>query len=264
MNAVQTSMMHTGIKTTRSKAPKARFLRWIEFLLGLILVVGLPGAFGAYMTNAPQFKVRRVLFEGVHFLDEKEILKVANITEDDSILFLNTEEITQRVEKIPYVKRCEVRRRYPDEILLRIVERKPVAAIFLKNRTYEIDRELVVLRELSPFAIHTGPLITNLPGIEVVEPGTQLPLPELRAALYLWRVFQSLPFADKLTLSEISAESVSDLRMFFEELPYEMRWGRSDIETQARRLAILWDERKGNIPCESYLDLRFDEDLVCR
>ncbi len=236
----------------------------MELLFGLVPLLACTALVLVYLPRSSYFKVQRVLFENVNMIDEEAILAASKIHADDNVLFLDADTIEHNVETLPYVKRCEVKRMYPNELLLRIMKREAVATILVNNHLFEVDREYVVLRELSPFAIHTGPLITNLPEVVTLQPGVKINRPELTEALKLWEVFQTLPFSENLTLSELSAENEDTLRMFFEELPYEMRWGRSDYATQADRLAILWDEMGGIIPCECYLDLRFDRDLACR
>lgn len=247
---------------SRSHADKSLWQR-LEVLISL-LILAVCILLGVYLASSPYFNVKRVLFEGSHMVPEQDILAAAGISQEDSILFLDGAAVARRVESIPYIKKCEVKRMYPDEVLLRVIERKAIASVMVNNHVFEIDRENVVLRELSPFAPHTGPLITNLPNIITLEPGVALENSELHKALELWEQFKRLPFASELTLSEISAEKNSVLRMFFNELPYEMRWGRSNFEKQTLRLAVLWSELQGNLPCEQYLDLRFDADLVCK
>lgn len=253
---------HKRVTSVRKK--KRPLLHRIEGMIGVAILVG--GAAGViYLPRTPFFTVREITFENLHVLSETDIREAAGITVDDNILSLDADTVQARVETLPYVKRCDVTKGIRErKVHLRIVERKAAATIMLNNHLFEVDQELVVLRELSPFALQTGPLITNLPNITVPESGRAIESPELKAALELWRVFQTLPFSGDLTLSELSAESPTDLRMFFEELPYEIRWGRSDFETQAKRLAILWEERGGFIPCEYYLDLRFDANLACK
>lgn len=262
MRATTVPIRNTRATAIRKK--KSHLPQHIEFIVCAAVLVLLGATFMGYVQRSSNFRVQRVLFEGVHMLDEAYILEAADITVDDLVLSIDCEAVKARVESLPYVKHCEVKRMIPSEVLIKIVERRPNATIMVNNHLFEIDREFVVLRELSPLVLHTGPLITNLPGVFALEPGNQITIPELDQALELWEIFQTLPFSSELTLSELSAESTSSLRMFFEELPYEMRWGRSDFETQANRLAILWDEMDGLIPCEYYLDLRFDADLVCK
>lgn len=250
------------VPVRRKKTP---LIHQVEKALGALLLLGVLAALLVYVPKTSYFRVEKLSFENLRVLDEATVRAAAGITIEDNILFLDGDAVAGRVETLPYVKKCEVVKSVrPNDVLLRITERKAAATVMVNNHLFEVDREFVVLRELSPYALHTGPLITNLPGLTVLEPGSRLQSPELTAALELWELFQELPLACDLTLSEVSAEGTDQLRMFFEELPYEMRWGRSDLKTQANRLAMLWDEMSGFIPCEEYLDLRFDADLVCK
>lgn len=251
-----------GSKRSKEKKKGLRKLSWIESLLTIAAIIAV-GAL-SYTGIASTFRVEEILFEGAFMVDEREIRDAAGITEDDVLFGLDLEGIVRRVEEIPYIKRCEVKPSYPYQVLIRVIERKAFACVHMHNRLFEIDRECVILRELTPFSLHTGPLITNLPQLTVGTPGTQIVSPELSAALSLWDSYMRLPMSEHLTLSELSAEAPTLLRMFFEELPYEIRWGRSDFEKQATRLNILWDDRQGELPCDCYLDLRFDADLVCK
>jgi len=263
MNATAIRAKQTQSRAKIRKQQIPSFHR-IELLLGLLFLVAVSSLFLGYITQSSTFRVKRVLFEGAHILPETDILAAAGITTEDNIIFLNTDSVKTRVEALPYVKRCDVKRMYPDEVLLRIVERKAIATLMVNNHLYEIDRENVVLRELSPFAAQTGPLITNLPGVGVMDAGEPIESPTLCSALELWENVKELSFVKEVTLSEISAAHENDLRMYFNELPYEIRWGRSDFAKQAARFEVLWNEMNGNIPCEYYLDLRFDADLVCK
>ncbi len=248
----------------RKRKQKKSLPRRLEPLLGLLFLVAVVSLFLGYVTQSSAFTVNRVLFEGAQAVSEDAVRTAAGITTEDNIILLDTQAVARRVEALAYVRRCEVKRMYPDEVLLRIVEREPIANIMVSNHVYEIDREQVVLRELPPHSAYTGPLITNLPDILALEPGVQIESEALAAALALWEAFRSTSFFHTLTLSEISAPHANELRMIFNELPYEMRWGRSDFATQAARLDVLWHETDGDIPCEYYLDLRFDADLICK
>lgn len=258
---IRVKQAQTRVRKRKQQKPS---MRRLEMLLGLLFLVAVSSLFLGYVTQSATFRVKRVLFEGTRILPETDILLAAGITTDDNIIFLDTESVEQRVEALPYVKRCEVKRMYPDEVLLRIVERKAIATVMVNNHIFEIDSENVVLRELSPFAAQTGPLITNLPEVTAVDSGFQIKSEALASALNLWEDFKVLSFARDITLSEISAVHANDLRMYFNELPYEIRWGRSDFPKQAERFEALWNEMNGSIPCEYYLDLRFDADLVCK
>ncbi len=159
---------------------------------------------------------------------------------------------------------CEVRRAYPDMVVIRITEREPAATLLIDQHAFEIDDSGVVLRELEPLAEPTGPMITGVPGLVFAEVGEQLEHEELSAAIAVWRAFNEIPLADELTLSEIAAFATNHIATYFDEWPYEVRWGRLDARAQAHRLQLLWDTRGGQLPCTEYLDLRFENDLPCK
>ncbi|HEX72206.1 MAG TPA: FtsQ-type POTRA domain-containing protein, partial [Candidatus Hydrogenedentes bacterium] len=159
-------MSATAVKMRRTRATACQrrnnkiLPHRIEMLFVILSLIFVAILFTGYLKQSATFQVKRVLFEGAHILPETDILAAAGITSNDNIIFLDTFSTARRVEALPYVKRCEVKRMYPDEVLLRIIERKAVATVMVSNHLFEIDREYVVLRELSPKALPTGPMIT--------------------------------------------------------------------------------------------------------
>jgi len=217
-----------------------------------------------FVEDSPTFQVRSVVIDGAHVLREEAILAAAQVTAHDKLLNTEPEQIAQRVMALPYVEHCEVQRAYPDRLIIRLVERVPAATVLVNQRAYEVDGEGLVLREVDPLMPHEGPLISSIPGLQALEPGGRLEKATFTEAMQLWAAWNTVPLSRELNLSEIAAEAQGMLRMYFDDLDFELRWGRSDYATQARRLQVLWDEKQGRLPCKEYLDLRFDQDLACK
>jgi cell division protein FtsQ len=259
-------------KTTRarrgSSRPKRR--RILVYLLEVAICLAVLGsvgyAFAHYIQETPRFKVQRIRIEGARVLAPETIRAAAGITEDDNILLLQyqADTICQRVEGLPYVKSCTMRRSMPNLVTITVTEREALASLSLHHHIYEIDADAVVLRELDARGAHVGPLISGVPNLDFVEPGQRLEQPALLRALQLWHVFSSVPIVDDLTVSELAAHSENSISMYCDELPFEIRWGRSEFTRQAQRFHILMQEMDNAIPCTEYLDLRFDQDLVCK
>ncbi|MBI2435671.1 MAG: FtsQ-type POTRA domain-containing protein [Candidatus Hydrogenedentes bacterium] len=260
-------MLSAGRRTRRgSGAPRRR--RAILYFLELLICFGLLGSFGyafsSYVYESDRFMVQHVRVEGANALREESILEVADIRSDDNLLLTECEAVRRRVEAMSYVKSCTVQRLYPDTIVIRIQERIPSAVLMLNNHLYEIDAEGVVLRALDDYAENNGPLITNLAGLTAVEIGQRLDTPALLEALQLWAAFQTVPLSQRLKVSELSAPAANDIAMFCEEVPFAIKWGRTDYLRQAQLLDIWWNQMGGKLPCKEYLDLRFGDDLVCK
>ena len=82
--------------------------------------------------------------------------------------------------------------------------------------------------------------------------------------MVLWQAFEESRLHDVLTVSELAVYDADDIRMYCDEVPYELRWGRGHFERQVRRLEVLWSELDGVLGCTEYLELRFDRVLACK
>ncbi len=243
---------------------RSRWVRWGEMACGLLVLGALALGTYKYILEPSTLRVKHVIFKGNNVLPGQQLLEAAHITEADTVLSVKPEQVRQRLMALPYVKSCRVDRAYPSTIVIDVTERVPVAALMVNNRVYEVDRDGMVLREVPPLAPPNGPLVTNLPNLGAVTEGQMVKNPALDKALMLWDAFSADPLAKELTLSEISAQTESMLYMYFNELPFETRWGRSDFATQVHRFDLLWREKGGKLPCIEYLDLRFDNNIVCK
>jgi len=262
-------MIHLGYDKWRRRKSRKRFSdRPISSAIEALVCLGLLGAFGygvfQYLHDSPALRVKSIRIKGTNIVSDQAVIEQSGLTTADAILFLDTDAVRKRVEALPYVESCQVRRFFPDKVAISIVERAPSATLLVNSRAYVVDEECVVLRELTPGADLVGPLITNVPRLSYAQPGQRLACPELADALAVWRAFCTTSMAHDVTLSEISAASANQICMYCEELSCEIRWRKGDFEQQARKLDVLWRTAGGQLDCNEYLDLRFGNDVACR
>ncbi len=251
----------------RGVARRKRLQHLKQFTIGLTVFLMLAGfgyAFTNYLSESPRFQVTSIRVDGANVLREEAIVALAGFSQNDNVLLSDLDSKQEIIASLPYVRSCEIKRAYPDRIIITIEEREPLAAIQVHNHIYEIDREGVVLRELDLFSRPVGPLVSQVPNLGVVEPGQQLEQPELHRALALWEAFYNAGLHKEVDVSEIIAKEVDSLLMICNDMDYYLHWGRSPFDVQAKRLSILWDQQGIELPCDEFLDLRFDRDLVCR
>lgn len=256
-------------KRTRKRGSRKRFTqRPISYVLEAIVCFGLIGAFlygfYGYARTADYFYVKTIRVEGGNLLRDEAIIEQSGITNADSLLFLDTEAVGEKVKALSFVETCEVTRIFPDKAVIRIEERAPVATLLVNNRLFEVDLNGYVLREPGLGDPHAGPFITNVPGAGYVEVGQQLTDRTLRAALEVWSAFRATSMAGDVTVSEISAEQENRIVMYCDELDFEIRWGRGDFDKQAWKLDILWQDQDRQLAYKEYVDLRFGNDVACR
>ena len=237
---------------------------FVQMAILIILSGGFVYKFYAFAKTSEQFSVKTIQIEGIRELDEHDILYASGLTVADNVVFFDAERTRRNVEALPYVKRCQVIGSFPATVILKIEEREAVATLMVNSRAYQLDADRFVLREYAPDEMPATPFITSVPDLDVIALGESVDHPAVVAALEIWEAFSTTELAETLTVSELSARSENDVRMFCDEVPYEIRWGRGDWVLQAQRFNILWAAKDGYLPCAHYLDLRFGEDLVCR
>jgi len=251
----------------RHLRPRQRRLvigRTVEAFLCVAVITSFTYFFVGYAQGSNEFIVRKVAIYGLSFLDEQTVLQASGVSNDGNVFTVDEESIARSVESIPFVERCDVRRVYPDTIALHIQERVPAASLHAGMHAYEIDRAGVVLREYGAHEMPAEPFITESKSAQIVSVGQSLSDPSVKAALAVWDAFRVSSLYGRLTVSELVALRSDDVRMYCDEVPYEIRWGRGDYGDLARRLEAMWVEFDGEIPCFEYVDLRFGEDVACK
>ncbi len=254
-------------RTSRRAVAKRSIRRNADSILSTIfaMTVACVAAYAlyTYVIDSTYFRVKTIKVVGSHLVDANEIVAISGITNEDNILLLAAADIRSKVNAMPYIERCRVTRVFPDMVSIAVEERVPVATLALRSQFYGIDINLNVLEKLDPAGSHPGPLITQVPGLGKVEPGNHLTQPSLREAVDVWQAFAQTSVASCVTVSEIAAPSTSDIRMYCNELPYEIRWGRGKPFQEAMNLDTVWKYEGGRLECNEYVDLRFDGDVAC-
>jgi len=236
----------------------------IEGLFALGILGGACYGFYRYAHDTREFQIHTMKIEGLNLVSDQAIVKASKLTQQDNLLLIRCGKVAQRIEGLPGIKQCKVERVFPDTLFIRVTERKPVATVLLRNHLYEIDDEGVVVREIASSKGHAGPYITDLGDIGMLEVGQQIKAPEMLEALKVWQAFRTTNMAKDVTVSELAAKSTNDVRMYCDQLPFELRWGRGDYKRQARRLDVLWKQEGKELDCNQYLDLRFGPLLACK
>ena len=85
------------------------------------------------------FTVKTVTLEGRAETAPKEIGRMLGIQAGDLMLYVDVDEARARIEALPWVKSAEVRRVWPDKIVVRIQERRPVALWQMDGAVAVID-----------------------------------------------------------------------------------------------------------------------------
>lgn len=100
-----------------------------RLLLGVAAAVAvLAIAWGlAALWRAPLFSVDSVKVNGLHHLTAQQVLTLAAVPPDATLLRLPKNQIVKRVESSPWVESARLTRSFPNTVVLDVTERVPVA-----------------------------------------------------------------------------------------------------------------------------------------
>jgi cell division protein FtsQ len=132
-------------------------LDWFTKLLltGAVVYGGFIGY--QFVTTSPQFEISQVTLTGNQTLPENELQKWLGPVTGKNIFLLDLENLSVRLARHPWIQTVSVRKVFPQNIVVDVIERKPYARIKL-DQVYVMDNFGVLLSLATP-AYRDLPLI---------------------------------------------------------------------------------------------------------
>jgi cell division protein FtsQ len=122
-----------------------RWLVWRYVIASVLLVaVVVGGVWLVFISSA--LTVQQVQVEGESQLSEQQILSAAQVPEGAHLAELDLAAIRARVGALAPVRSVDVSRDWPHGVLIKVVERTPVAVVQIDGRFHAMDSEGVVFR----------------------------------------------------------------------------------------------------------------------
>lgn len=132
--------------------PKAGARRMLGILTtasvaGALVALGMFTAAGSWAskTFASVFCVRQILVEGMGDLDAEKLSRSCVSILGRSLFSVSTQDVNCSLESIPTVRRASVVKRYPDTLVIKISQRKPVLRIEVDDRIRGVSEDGVIL-----------------------------------------------------------------------------------------------------------------------
>jgi cell division protein FtsQ len=102
-----------------------RRLRWVMGAVAALVALCV----GLAVLHTPLLALRHVDVEGAVHTDPAGVLTAAGLTGHPPLIDVDPKSAAAAVERLPWVLRAEVVRRWPDSVTIRITERVPVGAL---------------------------------------------------------------------------------------------------------------------------------------
>lgn len=223
----------------------------------MVLFAGLCGAGYAGTREAarrlffenPDYQVKTIELQTDGTLQREQVLKAADLHDGTNIFNVNLASVRDRIQQLPQADEVEVVRKLPNEIDIRIVERKPVAWItseteitdpFASDAAFLIGARGTLMKQKKLLPEYLGlPLIVGCTG-ESLEPGKVIESPEAKTALELLRLTERSLLETRFQIREIDI-SKSYCLLVTDKNHSRIMFALSDLEEQLRRLQVFLD-----------------------
>jgi cell division protein FtsQ len=112
--------------------------------------------------GAPWLKLEQIEISGLKRLDRFDILDAMGLQRGQCTLNISTEQVAERVRKLPAVRQASLRLGLRGRISVDIVEREAVAIVKCGEQNMKMDFDGILFSEATPEATGPLPLITGL------------------------------------------------------------------------------------------------------
>ena len=85
------------------------------------------------------FKIQNIKIVNNHLIDQNKIIEKLNEIYEKNILFVERNDIERPLKSIDFLEKIEVKKKYPNTIIIKVYETKPIAILFKKNHKYILD-----------------------------------------------------------------------------------------------------------------------------
>ena len=121
------------------EAPKPVNYGIYFIIIAVILVVA------AVLIAWDKLTVREIKIEGIENTNYLEVVHLSGIKFNSNIFTVDLDEVKDSIEQNPVLDVIEIKRKFPDEIIIKIAERTPIAAIETMGNYIVMDKDLVAL-----------------------------------------------------------------------------------------------------------------------
>lgn len=240
-------------------------MQWLGPVVGGVLVLLLLAVLGfvAYkgMSRSDFFQITDIDFVGCQRIGKERAMEWSGLDIHTNLVAMSPRDVKARLESHGWVESAEVKREWPNRLIINIRERVPVAIQNREGRLSYLDRNGRAFNAVEPQDDHDFPVISGLSGAGGRgEVQTDL----LEALQFLHFAAQGNRNLPVQSISEINIGSGGDLVLFLLSRPFPIRLGRGDLKNKYDRLSAVLGGiyKRREFTGVSYIDVTYRDNLV--
>ena len=93
-----------------------------------------------------KLKINEIRFENNKIVSNEELIKDLSFLYNKNIIFLNTLEIKKKLKKNSFIESFQIKKIYPNELVIKIFEKQPIAIIFQENKKFFLGKKFELIK----------------------------------------------------------------------------------------------------------------------
>jgi len=233
----------------------------LRFLLLLIGVISLSLLFiylYEYLASSPYIRLEQVIVTGVNEDIKQDLIEISGLNSNSSMLSINLIEIKENMERHPWIKSVDLKKRFPHTLLIN-AEKETAAAMVLLDRLAYMDSSGRVFKDVEQEDDKDYPLITGISKVGEIREK------QLKTAATVLDLFRTETGAwSHRELSEIHISDNCDISVYSISLPTVIRMGRGELEAKMDELKKITKHlnETGKMKMVRAIDLSYRDGVV--
>jgi cell division protein FtsQ len=195
-----------------------------------------------YLLDSPFFRLKEVKIEGCQKLKRETLLPLTRIEGMPNLFTISLRSVAEKLESHPWIDRVRVQKIFPNTILIRIEERKPIAILQLEE-LYYIDHKGVIFSSVGEKDEFNYPFLTGLTR-EVLDRDSGESKNLIGKALELLTLSEEGKVSPLEEISEVHMEKTYGIQCFTRAEGVEVRFGWEQFGEKLKRLSMIWADLK--------------------
>jgi cell division protein FtsQ len=227
-------------------------------LAGLAILSLLFVSLYHYLLASPYIRLEQVVVTGVDEKLKTELLEMAKLNFDTSLLAIDLNKLKQSLERDPWVRSVTLEKHFPHTLIIR-AEKEDPWAIVVMDKLYYMNREGKIFKALDPGDETDFPVITGIPKDD--EDTQKL----IGIAVEVLKTLETekAPWSMK-DLSEVHVRKDGDVALYFSRLSASIKVRGSNLAQRMEDLKKVVNHLNstGRIPMVKAIDLNYPEGAV--
>ena len=201
-------------------------------ILAIVLVTAAGAAVYSWLGHSRLFSVRDIDMNRCAYVTRDEVYGILSGVPQGNIFSLSSEDIGRRLLSHPWVRSVSVRKAYPDRLVVRIEERKPMAMINL-DALYYVDEQGAIFKRLTAYDPKNFPIVTGFSQADLTARDA-VTLQNLRRTLELLRCTESGVL--RRNVSEVHFDAQEGYTLVTRDSGLQLKIGMMEFREAMRRV----------------------------